>query len=368
MNNKIVFGSFETISALTILINTQLLLNFPRIMMEAVGTAGWILVLYITIITFIIFAFITRLYAKFEGMDLIDIGEHVAGTYGRIITGLISILLPASVSFITLRQFAESVKIISLPLSPINFVTVFFIVCMIAGAYSGIESIVRLCAVVQPIALSASLIIFAASTQYFDASRITPLLGNGIYEIFAAGLTKISAYSGMFALFFIAPFIKSVKNFKAIGYTTIILSFVFMLMSVLAFSLTFQYPTGTESVLPLFKLSRLISYGRFFQRVEAIFILTWSLVAMLYLSITLFLTVHIFKKTFRLKYYRPLIMPFAVIIFTLSLMPLNLIETIEMEARYLRTYSWIVVFLFPVLLLFIANIVKTKRREDAAGN
>jgi len=62
-----------------------------------------------------------------------------------------------------------------------------------------------------------------------------------------------------------------------------------------------------------------------------------------------------------------LILPFAVIIFTLSLLPVNLVSTVEIENVLLRHLSWVVTFAFTVLLLVTANLVKRKSRKEAKG-
>jgi hypothetical protein len=66
-------------------------------------------------------------------------------------------------------------------------------------------------------------------------------------------------------------------------------------------------------------MGRLINYGRFFQRVEAMFMLIWAAAALLYLSTVFYFILHIIQKTFKLKYYKPLIIPFAILILNLSL-------------------------------------------------
>lgn len=363
MENRIIFGRFEAISILVMLIISQLLLNLPRILMETAGTAAWILAVYISIITFLIFWIITRLYRRFEGMDLLDISEYIGGSILRIVTGIIAILFFISVTFSTLRQFSESLKIISLPVSPISFIILFFVTGMIVAAYLGIEPIVRLSAIVHPIVFVSLIFIFIASALHFDIANITPIFGDGLYEIFIKGFPKISIYAGIFILFFLAPFIKTNKNFKIVGYATIAISSILIISGVLAYSLTFQYPMGMESFLPLYKLSRLISYSRFFQRIEAIFILAWSINVMLYLGMILFLIVYIFKKTFRLEYYKPVIMPFVVIIYILSLLPSNIVGIIELETKYIRDYAWIVTFLYPAVLLLVAKVRKGKKQS-----
>ncbi|NLK73301.1 MAG: endospore germination permease [Clostridiales bacterium] len=366
MKHKIVFGSFEATCITIILITTQLFLNYPRIMMETAWTAAWILSLYISLVALILFVIIVKLYENFEGKDLIDLGEFVAGKAGRIIVGMIIMGFLLYITPVILREFSENIKIIGLPHSPLSFVLMFFILGMIAASYMGLEPIVRVSAIIVPVVAVGYLLIIAGSSRYFDISRITPWLGSGPYEIFIKGLPRISVFAGVLLVYLLYPFIRTKKNFKTVGYLSILFASFFFFIGVLAFSLIFQYPTGTESFLPIYQLARLVEFGRFFQRIESVFIIFWVASALLHLSILLFLTAYVFKKTFQLKYYRPLILPFALMVYTMAFFPHNLPSAIKLES-YFRYFAWMITFLLPIVLLILANAIKKLKKNEEAN-
>jgi len=55
VEGKIIFGKREAISLLIILICNQLILGFPSIMSNSVGSAGWILSIYVSILALCLF-------------------------------------------------------------------------------------------------------------------------------------------------------------------------------------------------------------------------------------------------------------------------------------------------------------------------
>ncbi len=357
MDKEIRFGKYEAVCITMVLLSMQVFLNLPRLMMEAAWTAAWILTAYISIVALLLFMLIARLYRRFEGKDLLDIGEHIAGTPGRVITGILLLLFFLYIAPVIMREFSENIKIISLSNSPLSFVMLFFITGMFVGAYLGIEAIVRFSAIAVPVVAVGYAFLIAGSAKNFDFSRITPILGSGPYEIFIKGLPRISIFAGIVLLYFMFPYIKTNRNFKSAGLSSIAIGGVFFTLGVLAFSLVYQYPTGTENFLPVYQLSRLIEFGRFFERVESIFLLLWAISALMYLSTMLFIISHIFKKTFRLNYYRPLLFPFLVLIYVISFLPENLVSAIQIEKSF-RNYAWIIAFLLPLVLLLIARLVK----------
>lgn len=358
MKNEVKFGKVEGISFLMVAICTQIFLNFPRVMAESVGTAGWMLVLYISIITILIFIIISILYSPFEGKDLLDIGEYAGSTIGRIITGLLIIFHFLFIISIILREFSEDLKIIALPTSPISFITIFFITGMFVGAYAGIESIVRVSVIAVPIIALGYLIILFGMFPYYDISKVMPLFGVGPKEIFIKGLSKISIFSGLIYLFIIAPFLKTKENFNKVGYLGIFISSILLIISSFIFSIVIPYPSSTEGFLPVFQMARIFYFGVFFQRLESIFIYIWVTSAMLYLSAGLYTLAYIFTKTFKLKYYKPLVLPFAILIFTISLLPPNLVSTIKLETTYFRNFGWVTTFALTLTLLIWARIIK----------
>lgn len=367
MKNKIVFGSFEATCITISLITTQLFLNLPRTMMESAWTAGWLLSLYLTILALIFFTIIDQLYKPFRGKDLLDLGEYIGGKIGRIIVGIIVLFFLIYIAPVILREFSENMKIIALNKSPLSFVMLFFLISMIIAAYVGLKAIARFSAIAVPIIAVGYLIIIIGSVNFFDLSRITPWLGSGTYEIFVNGFPKISVFAGVILVPLLYPFIHTRKSFQTVGYGSIILSGLFFFIGVLAFSLIYQYPTGTESFLPIYQLARLIDYGRFFQRVESMFVIVWVASALIHLSTLLYLIAYVFKKTFKLEYYKPLIIPFSIIVYTLAFSTHNLTSTIELE-KHFRNFAWIITFLIPILLLILAKWSKKKDKKEESGN
>lgn len=364
MKNRLKFGISEGISLLLVALCTQVFLSFPRIMLEDAGTAGWMLVVYISVITYILLAIIIKLYSPFQGMDLIDIAEGLGGSIVKIFVGLIISVHFMFVLSVVLREFTEDLKIIALHKSPISYVTVFFVVGMLVGAYAGIVPIARLCTLSVPVITIGYLIIIIGMFPYYDLTRVLPLFGTGIKNIFINGLQRISNYSGLVALFLVTPFLKTREILNKTAYIGTAIAAAILIISTFVFSIVVPYPISITEFLPIYHLARIFYFGLFFQRIESIFIFIWVMAALLYLSAGLFLLAHVFRKTFNLKYYRPLLFPFAIIIFTLSLLPENLLATVMLESEYIRRFAWIVSFTMVILLLAIARL---KLKAATAG-
>jgi len=365
MPNRIKFGKWEAVALLINAISTKLYLYYPRMTVEDAGTAGWILSIYVSLVTLMIFTVLIRLYKRFEGMDILEVSEICGGKVLKTLTGLITVGVLFYLTVITIREFSEDMKVISLPTSPLSFVMLFFIAGMIIGGFLGLEAIVRYHAILVPIISIAYILILIGAVKLMDISNIYPILGTGAYDIFGKGFFRISVFGDILMLFLIVPSIGSYKNVKRIGYTAIGFSSVFLTMGSLAYILSFPYPSNLEPFLPMYQMTRLITYGRFFQRIESVFVFIWATAALMYLTANFYFMVYVLSRIFDMKYIRPLIMPCAIIVFSTAFVPQNLVSVLNIETNIFNKLIWVITFGYVGLILIFANLrERAKRRSE----
>jgi len=364
VENKITIGRWETT---TLLINTlclQIFLNFPRLMAEAAATAAWMLSLYAGLLALFAFMIIELLYRSFEGKDILAVAEYAGGVPLRIVAGTLILAHTLFAVSVILREFGEDMKVIAFTISPISFILIFFAAGMIIAAYYGLEAIARVHAYSIPIITVSFLIILFGVAHYYNFNYLFPLMGNGAYEIFVKGIPKISTFAPLVVFFNIVPFLGDQKNFRSSGYTAIIVSIIFMVFSCIVYIMVFPYPAALENFLPVYQLSRLVNLGRFFQRSEPLFMIVWAASAFMYLSTVFFIITYVFKRTYNLMYYRPLIFPFIILVFTISLLPSNLMSVIKLETEYYRNYSGAITFGMTIFILAVARIKQSLKGRD----
>lgn len=361
MEGKIRFGTWEAVCLLVSMLGTKVILNYPRAAAEKAGTAGWLMALFTSLLAIAVFSVISGLYKNMNEKDIIDIGQYVGGAIVRTITGLLVAGFMFLISYTILRLFSEQMKTLAFYTSPISFVSIFFLSGMIFAGFVGIEPVVRFMAVLVPVSIGAYTIYIILLAPNYNITNVLPLLGNGLDRILINGVSDLSGYLELLFLFLIVPFIGSFGNFRKIGYTAIILSSLFLVSLTFAFLLATPYPTSLEIILPAYYLGTLIDYGRFFQRIEPLFIVTWATMGFMYLSAAFYFLVYTIKKTFRLEHVKPLVLPFAVLVFTASFFPGSQMENTRIVAGNIWDVSGIIAFGVTIILLIAANI--KKRRE-----
>lgn len=356
MQNKIKFGKWEAITLLINLICTKIFLFYPRMTVEDAGTAGWIISIFSSVITFILFFIFMKLHTRFENKDIVDIAEHLGGKPLKIIIGMIIAGIALLLVIIVIREYSEDMKVISLPLSPLSFIMIFFIVGTVLGSMLGLEAIVRLNAIVVPVISVAYIVILLGVIPQMELNNIFPILGTGMRNILGNGLFRVSVFAELLAIFLLPPFLGDNKKVRGTGYIALGISSVFLLISSLAYILTFSYPSNLEPFNPIYQMARLINLGRFFQRIESMFVFIWAMAALLYITSLFYLAVYVIAKSSGLKYMRPLIMPLAVIVFSAAFLQPDLISTIEIKTNYIYKSVGIGFFVIFALVMALAHL------------
>jgi len=362
MDKRIRFGRWEAIMLITNLICTKVFLYFNRMTAEDTGNAGWMMAAFTSAMALLFYFLVMSLYGKFEGMDILDIAEAGGGKVLRTITGFVLGGALFVLAAITMRKFSEDIKTISLPTSPLSYVMGFFMAGVIIAGLLGVESIVRHNAIVTPIATAGYIVILLGIMPNIDVTNLLPILGTGLKDILMKGFYRTSVFAELLVLFMLPPFLENPGDARKVGYVAITASAFFFVTGSLVYTLVFPYPTSMEPFLPVFNMARLIGLGRFFQRIESLFVFIWVMSALVYLSTVFYFGVYTVSKAAGLKYARPMMIPFAIILFSAAFLPVDLLSVIKIESEIINTWGWAVTFAFIGLVMIAAGAGKRAGR------
>ena len=233
-----------------------------------------------------------------------------------------------------------------------------FILAIVGCNYLGIKSIVRGNFIVLPVLLLSIFFIFFATIEHFNYQDLFPVLGDGFYSTFISGMSNIYAFSAISVLYFLPKHLNNFSEIKKIGYWFIFLSFI--LLTVL---LIFPVISNAEQIAPLYLAARLIEFGRFFQRIDAIFLLVWIISVISYLSFIIALSINIFRDLFELENSNMIICSISLLCLGFSLIPKNLVQIRFFTNTFFRYLTIGLVFFFVFFILFFANLKLLKREK-----
>lgn len=355
-------GLFEAIMFILIVITNKIILNLPKTIISSCANSAWLNVIYISIIAIIFTMIIVKLFKKFEGYDILDVSNYLGNKPLKIFCGIGYLIIFIVVASLVLRDFSETLRIIYYSNSPLIYIMLFLMFGAVIGNKLGFKAIIKANLFIMPIIIFSILIILFSSFKNFEVQRLFPILGNGVDSTFLSGLSNIFSYSGITYLFLIMPYLKNCKQFKKISIISIVISTLYLFLSVLCLILVFSYITVTDESNSIYLLTRSLEFGRFFQRVDAIFVLLFIMSCLSYLTITLFLILDIFKKITNIKDSKAMTYCFSILIIGLALIPNN-VSIVRTANTTLFKYSILYfVFGFSTLVLILANIKKKKEK------
>ena len=345
--------NIEAIALIAIIMANQIILNIPKIIITSTGSAAWINTIYIGIIAIITAYLIVKLFKNFPGLDIIDISNYLGGKFLKILMGIAYIVFFITISIFITRNFSETLKTIYFTSSPIIFLILFFVVSACIANQFGIKVIAKVNLIIAPVALISILIILFSTFKNFVPQRLYPILGYGVDKTFVSGLTNIFSFTGLAYLFFLQPLLKKEKSFKKISIISIIISSIYLFLSVTCLLLVFSFIIDSNESISIYLLTRMARYGDIIQRANAIFIFIWILSITSYVSISIFFALHVTKKLVNLSNTNPVNYSFASLILGFALLIKNFDETISLILKYS-----ILIFIFGVniCILTLANI------------
>ena len=364
MKMTLKISKIEAICLICIVMANQIILNMPRNIISAAGAAAWLNVVYISIIAILIVLFISKLFQKFVGKDILDISEYLGGKWLKIVVGISYIVMFVLISSTVLQYFSEKLKLIYFHNTPIVVIISIFLLGAVLVNRIGIKSLFQVNIVIVILLLISILLLILSTSHLFVYDNLFPVLGRSANDTFFSGLTNLFAFEGIAYLYFIMPILKNTKDFKKIAVISTIISSIYLFLSITSLILVFAYIYKTEEMLLIYFLTRIAEFGDFLQRTDALFVLLWILTVLSYTSIAMFFSTHIFKRITNLSNYKPLLYTFVLLMFGVALILTNIADSIHLQRTAYKYFQLILIFVMSLSILIGANIKKRIQKKD----
>lgn len=357
------FGLQEAVSMITISITAKVFFTSPGLLANILGTSSWYMTLISALTAALGFTFIYLLLKRFPGQNIVQAYEASLGRFlGFIFSFLLTILFTINASSI-IREFVDVLKIYVLPLTNISLLIGLFVLVTAIVCFLGLETLARFSRLSAYILLISFLLVLILATQRYEFFRLFPLLGHGLSKTVIHGLLRCSFYGEVLILAVIAGSLQGIKYLKKAGYISLLLSGILVAIALLAFTMAFPYYAGAEITAPMYQLSAMIDYGRFFQRIEPIFLFIWFISSFISVTAIFYTSASLYCKIFRINDMRPTILPLAIIVFTIAMIPKDITSVATGFIHNSREYGWIILFIPPLIALIVAKIKKKGGKE-----
>jgi spore germination protein KB len=349
-------GNFQAIALILIIVINHLVLGTPRTIISETGTGTILNMIYVFILAIIFVLILNKLFNNFKGKDIIDVSEFLGGKVLKVIVGIVFIGYFLVILSTTIRVIVQDLEIIYFENISICIITLVILASIVFVYKYGSSAVIKCNSIIAPIAGIAILVIAFSNIKDFSLDRIFPILGFSVKETFITGASNIFAYSGIAVLYFIMPMLKDSRNFKKVSIISVVLVGILIIGSVASLVLSFPFIEDINEISSLYIESRDINYWQVFQRIDGVFVFSWILALLSYISVVLFIIVLIFRKLTNTKKEFPVVLAFATITYVITLIPDN-INMVRFLENVVFKYSNIIVAIFlNLLILILANI------------
>lgn len=364
MKNE-VLSEKELTLLLANLLSVKAIFAFPRTIFETSANAAWIEVIYMSLLVFAAFELSALTYRYSGKRSVIELAEIIGRKPLKIIVALL-VTAVFCVNFVTeVRMFSESVKIILLPKTEIEYIMILLAVTIYIGQKSGISAVASINAIFFPICLAFLGFIVVFLYKSYNINNIFPILGNGTAGILTGGMRNMSCFSDILAANLLLPHAKDIGASKRSARKALLFAALTMLFICLSYALCYPYPWSKEYLLPVYQLSTRIRAGEYFQRFEAFFEFVWEISQLLYSAIYVFLISETLAKAFELKDKAAICCAVIAALTVIAAKPASVVEVLRISGLADMGTAPIA-YLLPVAVP-VLYIIRRKSRTGKEG-
>ncbi|MCT4545169.1 MAG: spore germination protein [Vallitalea sp.] len=363
-NNKISMRQIEILMILNLFSNTSLIL--PRVASEIAQGDGHFIVIGGAIISLLYAFVITSLVKMFPNQNIVEYSEMIFNKPTGIIIGSIFCLKLIILAGLEIRVFGELVKQTLLRDTPIEIIVICMLLVVVYLTRKGYEARARMAELLIYIIIIPLIIIYLFAIPDIKLYNISPIFVITPTKFLYGSFLMSFAYSGMELLLLSTPFVLKPNRLPKVAYGSIgfvgILNALICMLTIGSFG-----PLETSrQIWPVMTIMQSIRLpGALIQRQDALMVSFWIMTVFLLINGYLFFAGLLIKKIANLKEQNFLILPLIPIVYLISLMPDNIVETYEWLTFMNRYVS--LLFLLPIpLILLIAAKIKGMGNKDVS--
>ncbi|CAH1216270.1 Spore germination protein YndE [Paenibacillus auburnensis] len=362
-------GKIDTAQAAMLVINTILptaTVVLPVIISNYAEQDAPLSILLSTVAGLIVAAIVGTAIRVSNGAPFLTwVGERSSPIVATVL-GLFMLQFYLDTTATILREFVNFIKDNVLLNTPVTVLVILILLITIYMVRQGIESIARVNSIVILLyGFFAPLFLFGIIHE-MNVHHLLPMFDHSLASLTLASITPTTWMSEVAVLLFLAPYLKDPQKARIAGWVGLLFVAVLMLFSLVTALMVFGPEFIKLSAYPGFSAAGVVHFGRFFEKLDILFISYWVLSIYLKFSIFLFVTIECFKQTFRVSSSRPFIGALGLVIALECLFNWQNIDKLNLynkEGRFLTFFLFNVLVPLAAIMLHRIQRARAKRRE-----
>lgn len=322
---------------------------------ETGETASWLVALVSGVVSALLLWPVAAVLRRIPRGTLIDVWEAALGRPGGYAVGLLFTAIIVFANGLIIRETAEMTITAVFPHTPQTLL----VLALAAGAtfiaWGDGPHLVRTGRMMMPMLLVALALVLGGTIGWGEWRYLLPFWGPGLPQL-VAGLPGVTAIlSPVLALTTLTDHVDDRAGLVRWLPTAALVGGGILAAIQGVLLMVFSYPIGTGIPFPLHTAARLVLGGRFFERLEGVWVFVWTAATIVMLGTLLYAGSQLYTRAFRIPRRQMAIIPLATIMMACAYFPIDHAQTIQVHLT-LTTPLFYVIFGIPAVLALIAHV------------
>lgn len=287
--------------------------------------------------------------------NLLDLAEAVLGRWGGMVTALLFASVPIFAAGMILRETSEMAVIAVFPHTPQTFATTALMIGALFVAWGEGSALVRVGRLLLPMLLISLVLVLIGTVGWGKLRFLLPLWGPGVPHLLVGLQAGVAVQFPVVVLPVLADRSDDPSGLVRWLPAVPLLSGAVLALIEGVLLMVFPYPITIDIPYPLHTAARLVMGGRFFERLEAIWVFVWVTATIILLGSLLYTASRLYAQAFRLPRRQTAILPLATALLVFAYFPRDHAQTIQWHLNLTPPFFYLV-FLYPAVLGLVALI------------
>lgn len=349
------YGS-RSLSVLGILLlATQQYYPGTLLILQLGETAAWLLSLLAGLLVVLLVWPVAAALSRVKGGSMHDLAVAALGRAGPVLHAPLLSAALLLLCAITLRETSEMALTANFPHTPqtVAVITLLGTATLVAAASS--DAMVRAARMTIGPVVAGLVVIVVGTMGWGTPSFLTPFWGPGPLLLLQRTPEATFHYAPLGVVYALAG---NVSDRSRLTKDLLLIPAAGALIYAIAKAnllMIYAYPTGTSITFPIHQAARLVIGGRFFERIEGLWLFIWVTGTIAFMAALIHVSALSFCRAFGIKSLRTALMPMAAMVLALAYFPVDQAQTILLN-ELLALPITAVTLVFPIIFAAVAAL------------
>ena len=289
------------------------IVRLPAIKHVKQGPDAWLGVLVGTLAGVLALWALLSLIVRRPGRDLLDLSVEALGPYFGRAAGAMYVLWFAWDAMVSMRLYSGLLFAQPLPETPAEAMIFMLGAGAAYAALQGPEVVGRLGGMLAPVIFVGAVLVLTLGINQMDPKNLKPFLGYGGLPVFRSALFPAFAFSETLACSLLLPYSKEPRKAVRGALAGAVAGGLVTALGAAAVVMFYGSTQATRLAYPLYDLARSVSFGEFFERMDPLFIVMWTVASYIKVAMLIWAVARGLSKLLGLKRVSELVFPLTLL-------------------------------------------------------